>query len=281
MNVFQRGVVDFFEIKPPEISDTRAAALHIGFYLGSWGMFRNSDLLNYGIEKYELLAEELKSLNEENYTKPEEDFKKKYEGLKSFLTKFNVDGIKENLEEINSLLGKIQADEKSFDVENNLSTLLKEKNILEMGKDDISKIINKCESLRKDLKKYIKENSDKKDSISWAKKLSKELITTPSITLITKIMLGVYANAPAIDRFFKMAARDYCGINFYNTDSAENVFDKIKIVKYFIETEYKKASHNLVTEEKILDAIFFQLGKDLYENGRKTLETITMQPNKL
>ncbi len=259
---------EFFEKTEPTESDIKLAGLHLGFYLASWGMFRNSDLLNYGIKKYELLAKELYRLNKIDAEKAEA-FKAKYDGLKLFLTRLIVDGIKENIKEINSLLNH-------FNVQNNLSALLEGIDILEITKE--------CSSLRKDLDKYLKYNPDEKLQLG-AKKLRKELVTTPRLTLITKIMLGVYANTPAIDRLFQKASKEYCKIRFYDADSAEVVLNKIKnilkfeinndpeiLIEGFIATKHKQLDKT-VTEEKILDAVFFQLGKELQDNSKNNFST--------
>jgi hypothetical protein len=259
-NHFQK----FFEKTEPlsesdRKSDIETAALHLGFYLGSWGMLRNSDLLNYGIEKYKLLAQELRRLNKESSKEERENFKAKYDGIKSLLTKWNVEGIKNNLGQIRGIseeVMKIKFDEEESH-QKDLDLLLKE---LMSSFSSEREIIIKSESARKSLKKLkktLKQSSDdKKDLIT---RLQKELVTTPTITLITKIMLGVYANTPAIDRFFKKAAKEHCGINFYPTDSAEKVFEKI----CDLEGKNKNLPESDLSKYKILDAIFFEIGRAL------------------
>ena len=261
-NHFQK----FFEkTEPLSKSDIETAALHLGFYLGSWGMLRNSDLLNYGIEKYKLLAQELRLLNKESSEKERENFKAKYDGIKSLLTEWNVERIKNNLGQIRGIseeVMKIKFDEEESH-QKDLDLLLKE---LMSAFSSEREIIIKSESARKSLKKLKKtlkqSNDDKKDLIT---RLQKELVTTPTITLITKIMLGVYANTPAIDRFFKKAAKKHCGINFYPTDSVEKVFEKI----CDLEGKNKNLPESDLSKYKILDAIFFEIGRALSKAEKK------------
>lgn len=87
-------------------------------------------------------------------------------------------------------------------------------------------------------------------------------------TLITKIMLGSYANTPAIDQFFNKTARKYC-VGIYDKDDANKL--SIKLNEIF-DTSIDNGTigsfiKNLVlpdlSREKILDGIFFQIGKDL------------------
>jgi len=97
---------------------------------------------------------------------------------------------------------------------------------------------------------------------------NKEISSTQ--TLITKIMLGVYSNIPAIDKFFNKTAKKYCiGINSY--DDEKKVIEKInKIFQTKIENDItienfiqKLPNENNLTKEKILDAIFFEIGKKI------------------
>ena len=89
-------------------------------------------------------------------------------------------------------------------------------------------------------------------------------------TLITKIMLGVYANTPAVDKFFNKTARKYC-IGIYDKNDAKEVLKKIEgifntkidngqTVEEFIETLPKG---DVLSKEKILDGMFFQIGMGL------------------
>lgn len=181
-NYFQKV---FFVIPNPEIHDIRCAGLHLGFYLTSWGMLRNSFLLNWGIEKYEELAKELHALKKE-------DNVDQYKKIKYFIT----------------------------------------------------------ENIEKDSKKI------------------------PTNTLISKIMLGVYANIPALDNFFKKAVNHYLNKKINTKNEAETVlviineiFQQVideETIEGIIEELQKKCFlAKGLSKEKILDGIFFQLGKDL------------------
>ena len=93
-------------------------------------------------------------------------------------------------------------------------------------------------------------------------------------TLITKIMLGVYANTPAIDQFFNKTAIKYC-IGIYDYDTAEKLSEKLEkifgtkiengqTIKEFIDSLLKNGlTKENLTKEKILDALFFQIGKTI------------------
>ncbi len=90
-------------------------------------------------------------------------------------------------------------------------------------------------------------------------------------TLITKIMLGVYANTPAVDQFFNKTTKRYCKSGIYDKDQASKVLDKIKeifntkidsgkTIEKFIEEDLPKSD---LSKYKILDAIFFEIGRKL------------------
>jgi hypothetical protein len=88
-------------------------------------------------------------------------------------------------------------------------------------------------------------------------------------TLITKIMLGVYANTPAIDRFFNKTAIKYC-IGIYDNDSVENLLKKLQRIfetkidnGQNLEQFIDRLPKNGLTKEKIIDGIFFQIGKTI------------------
>jgi hypothetical protein len=90
-------------------------------------------------------------------------------------------------------------------------------------------------------------------------------------TLITKIMLGAYSNTPAVDQFFNKTTKRYCKSGIYDKDQASKVFDKIKeifnteidsgkTIEKFIEEDLPKSD---LSNYKILDAIFFEIGRKL------------------
>ena len=109
---------------------------------------------------------------------------------------------------------------------------------------------------------------------------NKEKISSTQ-TLVTKTMLGVYSNTPAIDRFFTKTAKEYC----WGKKEKNNLSDKLKkifdtnidndrcTIGCFIE---EKVTPEL-SREKILDGIFFQIGKNAYfaEKVRKLFSSIS------
>lgn len=91
---------------------------------------------------------------------------------------------------------------------------------------------------------------------------------SPTQTLITKIMLGVYANTPAIDTYFNNTAKKYCK-GIYEGDDSNKVLETIekifetkidndKSIEKFIEEDLPKSN---LSKFKILDGIFFQIGE--------------------
>jgi hypothetical protein len=256
----------FFEKDKIKKSDIRIAGLHLGFYLGSWGMFRNSELLNFGIKKYEQLAKELHDISNKSKELDEDGkFVRQYERIQLILKKWKCENIN-NSAEIKFFLKKIEKKDSSI---GNLLELLKTSNA--NHEDIISKSceVRKClVKLKTELEfcKKIKDEITNKDEIT---KFQKKLKTTPSITLITKIMLGVYANTPAVDQFFNKTAREYF-IGLYDKNDAKQVLKKIKgifndtkidngqtTIEKFIETLPKGDG---LLKEKILDGMFFQIG---------------------
>ena len=179
----------FFKKTKPNKSDIKLAGLHLGFYLASWGMFRNPILLNSGIEQYELLAKKLHNLEKEV-------FEKQYEEIEVFLRALK--------KQVNKVLGK--------------------------------KI----------------KNED------------------PTDTLVTKIMLGVYSNTPAFDRFFKKTVSnsylDKGRLVGSPKEKIQKIFNipikgKEKTVGGFIKSLNKSSAKEFSRKDmKTLDTIFFQIG---------------------
>ncbi len=247
-------------------SNIRAAGLNLGFYLASWGMLRNSELLNYGIKKYEELAKKLHDIywvsKKEGYDENKK-FIHQYEQIQLILKNWKCENIKKSTE-IKISLEKIEEDL-------SICELLKVINANNVSHDEL---ISRSNEVRKYLK-ALKKNPKYCEKVEKNKitKLQKKLNTTPSITLITKIMLGVYANTPAIDSLFKESAEKFT-INFGSTNTAKTVLYKInKILKKEIVND--KEIHHFIksfdsykglSEAKKLDAIFFeraQLNKNL------------------
>ena len=87
-------------------------------------------------------------------------------------------------------------------------------------------------------------------------------------------MLGVYANIPALDNFFKKAVNHYLNKKINTKNEAETVvviineifqqkIDEETIEGIIEELQKKCFLDKGLSKEKILDGIFFQLGKDL------------------
>ena len=256
-NHFQK----FFKTEPTP-QDIRMAALHLGFYLASWGMLRNSELLNYGIRKYEELAIELFRLEQEN-------LKDQYEGIKLFLQEWKVQNMKDNLGEIELLSKEVPESHPSKEELNNLLVSLGDLTDEQKINDQkVCEIVKLSESIRKSL------NSPNKDY----KILRKELVTTPTVTLITKIMLGVYANTPAFDTNFNRSVKNFCDLKGIKILSKK--IDKIfetEVEKFETEVEKKEfldsflksfiknlpVQRDFLKKEKVLDAMFFEIGRVL------------------
>ena len=149
----------------------REMALHLGFYLASWGMMRGSSaLLNCGIGVFEELSEVLVK-NKEN-----------------------------------------------------------------PAKEQYTAIFNFCND----------------------KKISPKI--SPTLTLITKIMLGVYGNMPAIDTYFKKTANAIQNINFSHTvqpHNFDNLMGKINKIKAKYQSEITALTKINLPEMKILDMALF------------------------
>lgn len=193
---FKHFEVFFKKPKPHNPEDLKIAGLYLGYYLASWGMFRNPLLLNYGIGQYESIAIKLHEFQEY-------EFEEQYKQINDFLYSLK--------------LGTFIIDE--------------DENII---------------------------NNDK--------------IPKPTDTLITKIMLGVYSNTPAFDRFFKKTVSKTIG-KWERNLTLEQKIKKIFAIKVgevnlglekFIEKKLKRIDGNL-KKEKILDAIFFEIGRALFK----------------
>ncbi len=129
---------------------------------------------------------------------------------------------------------------------------------LEVKHREIKEFLKKW---KKDVKEILGRNTKKDD---------------PTDTLITKIMLGVYSNTPAFDRFFKTTvSRFYIENNGRLVGKLEekikNIFSiKIEgdkavvgaVIRSLNKNSAKEFSLEDITIEdiKILDAIFFQIG---------------------
>lgn len=115
-----------------------------------------------------------------------------------------------------------------------------------------------------------KKHANFTEQYNSIEKFLEENAISATQTLITKIMLGVYANTPAVDQFFNKTARKYC-IGIYDKNDAEQVLKKIKgifntkidngqTIEEFID---KLPKGDGLSNEKILDGMFFQIGMSL------------------
>jgi len=105
-----------------------------------------------------------------------------------------------------------------------------------------------------DYRSRAKEVMDCKDMIR-----STLPIANPSETLLTKIMLGIYANVPAFDRFFRSGSMlDVC-----DKTSLYHIYDFYKIHQDIIERNRRLTCHendidcNRYSAAKVIDMIFF------------------------
>jgi hypothetical protein len=134
-----------------------------------------------------------------------------------------------------------------------------------------SGLLNLGKNKYDDLANLLFENKGKEfiNQYNEIEKFLKENEISPTKTLITKIMLGVYANTPAIDRFFNKTAIKYC-IGIYDNDSVENLLKKLQRIfetkidnGQNLEKFIDRLPKNGLTKEKIIDGIFFQIGKTI------------------
>lgn len=238
--------------------DFKQAGLHLGFYLASWGMFRNSELLNQGSEFFEKLAEKIKEIgNHKNCFPSEECFKTTYVKIKCA-----IEGCENQSNEECS------------------------------GKKDCEC----CENTKLVCCKKMEEKKEKKEKSKGKPEDGKVRATD---TLVTKIMLGVYGNFPAVDSNFKSALRHYSigisGNKKCSKEKAKDVWKKISDV-YELEVKGYKCedecnNNNCIkknnlkcfikklrgksglpekfSDAKILDALFFTIGDKILDNEKE------------
>lgn len=90
----------------------------------------------------------------------------------------------------------------------------------------------------------------------------------PSETLVTKIMLGVFANVPAYDTYFKIFLRDQKMVQTFNMDSLKSIGEyysanKEKIKRFEVPTYYFSGDPNkdiFYTKAKLVDIVGFKYG---------------------
>jgi hypothetical protein len=136
-----------------------------------------------------------------------------------------------------------------------------------------SKLLNSGIKIYEDLaeKLYEINGEDFSNQYNQVKNYLNSKKISSTHTLISKIMLGVYGNCPAIDSYFNKTATRYCG-GIYERDNSEKVLEKInKILKIkindtnltFDEFIEEKSKAFGLSKYKILDGIFFTIGQDL------------------
>lgn len=136
---------------------------------------------------------------------------------------------------------------------NEIKKLILEKCSTDQGECSFGKICEKCSD---DPKSQKKSEND----------------VSPTQTLITKIMLGVFGDFPAIDTNFNEALKktlDCRGI--YKNDTAETIWKKIKEACDVIRALKKEPLNPLkdkFSDAKILDALFFTIGRRLNKKDK-------------
>jgi hypothetical protein len=116
--------------------------------------------------------------------------------------------------------------------------------------------------------------------------LSKHIPNQSKLTLATKIMLGVFGNVPAFDRYFKLAMRELtgaeCGFTAFNDKSLLTIYKFYKSNKKAIDTLAAKTRTNVfgygkslqgrhIPKAKVIDIIGFQYGLKMPEYEREAL----------
>ena len=122
------------------------------------------------------------------------------------------------------------------------------------------------------------------ENISFLKDCKKKIIkalgeeNSPSDTLITKIMLGVFGNVPAYDQYFKIFLRNNNISQTFNTRSLmqikefyqkhEDIFKSYKIKTFDFLTATAKETDIFYTKAKLIDMVGFINGfnKRVYYN---------------
>lgn len=135
-----------------------------------------------------------------------------------------------------------------------------------------SELLNSGINIYNDLAELVinKKNDDFIEQYNSIEKFLQDNNISSTQTLVTKIMLGVYANTPAVDNYFNKTAKKYC-IGIYERDNSCDVLKKIKeifntkidnnkSIEKFIEEDIPKSD---LSKFKILDGMFFQIGRDL------------------
>ena len=111
-------------------------------------------------------------------------------------------------------------------------------------------------------------------------KLSKHIPNKSTLTLVTKIMLGVFGNVPAFDRYFKIAMKNLtnqeCGFTVFNHNSLSTIYKFYSCNNQIIDSLANKTKTNVFgysrllqgqnfTKAKVIDIIGFQFGQKISE----------------
>jgi len=136
-----------------------------------------------------------------------------------------------------------------------------------------------------DVDKYDDKNIRQTLQDTFAK-LSKHIPNQTKLTLATKIMLGVFGNVPAFDRYFKTAMRELtnaeCGFTAFNDKSLLTIHKFYISNKNTIDTLAATTRTNVfgygksvqgrhITKAKVIDIIGFQYGIKMPDYERETL----------
>jgi|GEM_PF-3343760 len=174
------------------------------------------------------------------------------------LLNYGIENFEKWAEELKTIYSKPKQEKEGFIDENLFTDRYDKIKRLICGKCSEDQICKKCS----DEPKSQKESEKSKKDVS------------PTQTLITKIMLGVFGDFPAIDTNFNTALKKIDGCTgIYRGDDAKKIWDKIskvynlkiegiKVIEEF-KTNLPEPLKNKFSDEKILDALFFTIGDKL------------------
>jgi hypothetical protein len=160
--------------------------------------------------------------------------------------------------------------------------------ILQRSLKHFEKLIEYINSADKSLWEIDVDNYDKNiktliDLHNHIKKLVSIENKDASVTLVTKIMLGVFGTVPAYDRFFQNSFSEisggYCGFTSFKDDSLntikdfyeanKTVIDDLANKTYTMRGFSDKEIEIKYTKAKIIDMYGFQLGKEKDEKEKQ------------
>ena len=107
------------------------------------------------------------------------------------------------------------------------------------------------------------DNDSIKLLLDWAKTVRSALPRKSTDTLVTKVMLGVFGNVPAYDRFFRAGFNSF-GLNKKSLEKVKTYFDqhqdKIEALQNATIDFAGKETKYRYTQAKVIDMIFFTAG---------------------